>query len=68
MTISGVTWMACEQPERPPDPLVVWHYICDGDVCRGCSLKAGVQLRRFPDDPHVRWLAGMVDPTLDTGS
>jgi hypothetical protein len=45
-------WFACEQPERPPDAKVVWHYCC----CAPCRVKAEAQARRFPDDPHVAWL------------
>lgn len=47
-------WFACEQPERPPDAYVMWHY---GEEC--CHLKAEVQGRRFPDDPNVARLVSL---------
>lgn len=50
------TWFACEEPERPPDPYVVWHY----HSCRGCLVKIEAQERRFPDDSHVRLLADLL--------
>jgi len=49
-------WWACEKPECPPDAFVRWHY----EGCGGCRLKAEVQARRFPDDPHVAWLVEQV--------
>lgn len=56
-------WHACEQPERPPDGAVFWHYRVGGRICKGCAFKAAVQQHRYPDDPHVRWLVGMVGPS-----
>jgi hypothetical protein len=56
-------WAACDEPERPPDAWVVWHYAAampTGEPCRGCAFKAQIQLRRFPDDPKVGWLVGMI--------
>lgn len=52
----ALSWYACLNPEREPDAHVVWHML----GCRGCEIKAQAQLRRFPDDPHVQWLARMV--------
>jgi hypothetical protein len=49
-------WFACEEPERPTDAAVLWHYAY-GDDCRGCRLKAEMVLRQWPDDTHVQWLA-----------
>jgi hypothetical protein len=48
----GTCWHACDHPERPPDPYVMWH--CD--PCRGCRVAAAALLMRYPDDPHVQWL------------
>lgn len=50
-------WYACEQPERPTDAFVVWHY----GICRGCEFKADVLAHLHPDDPHVAWLVRMVE-------
>ncbi len=50
-------WVACQQPERPPDAFVVWHY----EGCDRCRFKAEIQVRLFPDDPHVCWLLGVMD-------
>lgn len=55
----AASWLACEHPERPPDAFVRWHY----DECRGCDIKLDVQVARFPDDPHVRWLRGFIPST-----
>lgn len=43
-------WYPCENPERPNDPLIVWHE----DPCHGCHVAALATLRRWPDDPTVR--------------
>lgn len=53
-----MTWMACSQLEREPDPYVTWHL----DPTRGCAclFKIEVQERRFPDDPHVTFLAELI--------
>lgn len=50
--VDGGLWLACAQPERPPDAFVVWHY----EGCERCQFKALVQQARFPDDTHVTWL------------
>lgn len=50
-------WVACEEPERPPDAFVRWHY----NACRGCLIKAQAQQQRFPDDIHVRHLVEMLE-------
>ena len=54
-------WYACEQPERPPDPYVLWHYDDPRTgPCAGCAFKAHVQSMRFPESTHVEWLVGAV--------
>lgn len=45
-----MTWFACEQPERAPDPSVQFHY----HDCGVCRFKADVQRHRFPDDAVVQ--------------
>lgn len=52
-----MSWYACEQLERPPDPSVAWHY----DGCDLCLKKAQHQARLFPDDPHVAWLIARME-------
>jgi hypothetical protein len=42
-------WYACSQPEREPDPNVVWHY----EDCPTCRFKMGVQVARNPGDEVV---------------
>jgi hypothetical protein len=54
--MSAESWFACEEPERPTDPYVLWHYAV-GDDCAGCRLKAKLLLIQRPDDTHVQWLA-----------
>lgn len=54
----GRGWLACEHPERPPDPFVEWHL--GGPECRGCLLKIEAQERRFPDDSHVKFVADLL--------
>ena len=49
---AAAPWYACEQPERPTDPLVVWHYT----DCQACRLKVELLDRLYPDDPHIKWL------------
>ena len=49
-------WYACEQPERPTDPAVRWHY----RNCRPCRVKAQAVALQHPDDPHVAWLNGVL--------
>jgi hypothetical protein len=34
---SDLLWWACEEPERPPDPYIMWK-----DDCPACLLKARV--------------------------
>lgn len=46
-------WYACELIERPPDPLVMWHY---GEDC--CRLKAQITAQMHPEDA---FLAAFVD-------
>lgn len=43
-------WYACENPERPNDPHIMWHY----EPCHGCHVAALAALRRWPDDLTVR--------------
>jgi hypothetical protein len=49
-------WFACEQPERPTNAAVMWHY----EDCLGCDIKADMLSRLYPDDPHVAWLRDTV--------
>ncbi len=58
--MNGDLWYACEQPERPTDPYVIWHYREPEKTCRGCQFKAMLVLRQYPDDPHVDVLVGAV--------
>ena len=51
-------WFPCENPERPTDANVLWHY--DGRDCLGCRVTAKALKLRDPDDPHVDWLADMM--------
>lgn len=51
-------WFACEQPERPTDPFVMFHY----DGCRACRLVVDMLVRMHPDDSHVAWLDRRTDP------
>lgn len=39
--MSGL-WFACSEPERPPDPFVMWHY----RDCKGCGWKAAMTIQR----------------------
>lgn len=48
-------WYACEFPERPTDPLVMWHY---ETPCRACQIAVLALLSRHPEDSHVLWIAG----------
>jgi hypothetical protein len=50
-------WFACDEPERPTDAHVLWHY----RDCMGCLLKAQMLAHLYPDDPHVAWLKATVD-------
>ena len=52
-------WFACDEPERPTDGSVRWHYAFEGP-CVGCQVKASALAQMYPDDPHVVWLVGMV--------
>lgn len=57
-------WFACEHPERPPDPYVLWHYAPTKDIWyRGGKVAAEALSRRYADDSHVTWLAGRVAGT-----
>lgn len=56
--VGRVLWFACEHPEKEPDPFVTWHY----SGCAACRFKAEVQAQRFPDDTHVAWLVGFIEP------
>lgn len=49
-------WHACEQPEREPDPYVLWHHT----GCALCTFKADVQIHRFPDDDAVQRILGPI--------
>ena len=51
-------WYACEHPEKPTDPMVLWHYDRGAKPCRGCQIAADALLRRNPDNSHVQWLVG----------
>lgn len=48
MTLIGF-WWACHQPERPPDPYVMWHY----RDCPACKVKIAAVAMQHGDDPHV---------------
>lgn len=48
-----MTWYACEEPERPTDAHVRWHY----DGCRPCAVKADALRSQYPEDEHVVVLA-----------
>jgi hypothetical protein len=54
----GRLWLACGEPERPPDAYVVWHAY--GQPCAPCRVKAEALRRQYPDDPHVHWLHDVV--------
>jgi hypothetical protein len=48
--IDALRWMACEQPERPPDDNTSWHLI----GCRGCIVKADAVVRTMPETRLAR--------------
>lgn len=52
-------WIACEVPEKEPDPHVRWH-LGGPEPCRGCIIKIEAQERRFPDDQHVKFVADLL--------
>lgn len=58
---SSRTWWACEEPERPTDPYVRWHY----RDCLGCRVKGQALAMQHPDDPHVAWLNGILVTPID---
>lgn len=57
----SAAWFACEEPERPTDPYVVWHYGFNlGSWCLACHVKADALARQHPDDGSVAWLVEAV--------
>jgi hypothetical protein len=52
--MSGL-WFACDEPERPTDPWVQWHY----GLCTGCRVKSEALALQHPDDEHVNWVRWM---------
>lgn len=55
-------WYACEEPERPTDGHVRWHYDLPAGAgpCNGCRIKAEMLLREYPDDTSVQWVHMML--------
>jgi len=51
-------WFACEEPERPTDVWVRWHYV----DCAACRIKADALQRLHPDDSNVAWLVDILAP------
>jgi hypothetical protein len=50
-------WYACDEPERPTDPYVLWHY----DDCEACLIKA-----RAVSIMHPGYTAGLIH-RMETG-
>lgn len=61
----GNFWWRCDEPERPTDPMVRWHY----DGCRNCRFA--VQMLELDPDltewerDRVNALAGRMDDASD---
>lgn len=51
-TLDAAHWFACEEPERPTDAWVMWHY----HECVACQMKAEMMAVLYPDDTHIGWL------------
>ena len=63
-TLQPGPWFACEEPERPTDASVRWHY----EGCKACRIKADALEWHYPDDPHVQWLRGVMQSCLGPGA
>lgn len=57
-------WFACENPERPTDPYVRWHY----RECTGCRVKAEALSHMHPSNTHVAWLVGLMAGNAEAAS
>lgn len=52
-------WYPCENPERPNDAAMRWHY----RDCRSCHVAAIATQRRHPDDHSVAWVVENTRPS-----